>query len=159
MMRPYHDWFGLPNRGIMPTPVGASDSHDVSRFLVGQARTYIRCKGDKPGEIDVSEAVANLVKGKVMVSLGLLAEITVNGQYGPGELAPAKDEVKVTVRVLGLGWTTADRVELYANGLKIREAAIKNGKRAGVKWSGEWTLPRFRHDVHLAAIASGPGVS
>ena len=27
-----------------------------------------------------------------------------------------------------------------------------------MKWSGEWELPRFRHDVHLVAIASGPGV-
>lgn len=27
-----------------------------------------------------------------------------------------------------------------------------------MKWQGEWTLPRFLHDVHLVAIASGPGV-
>jgi hypothetical protein len=158
-MQPYHDWFGMLNRGIILTPAGASDSHDVSRFFVGQARTYIRCKDDHPGEIDVAEATANFVKGKVMVSLGLLAEITVNDKYGPGDLVPAKDEVKVAVRVLGPRWTTADRVELYANGLKIRESVIKDRKRAGVKWSGEWTLPRFRHDVHLAAIASGPAVT
>src|SRR5262249_36372763 len=42
-MRLYRDWFGLLNRGILLTPVGASDSHDVSRFIVGQGRTYIRC--------------------------------------------------------------------------------------------------------------------
>jgi hypothetical protein len=159
VMRPYHDWFGLLNRGIILTPVGASDSHDVSRFLVGQARTYIRCKNDKPGESDVSEAVANFLRGKVMVSLGLVAEITVNDRYGPGDLVPAKDEVKVAVRVLGPSWTTADKVELYANGLKIREAVIKEGKKAGVKWSGEWKLPRFKHDGHLVAIASGPAVT
>jgi hypothetical protein len=47
---------------------------------------------------------------------------------------------------------------LYANGLKVREAVIKEGRKAGVKWESEWTLPRFRQDVHLAAIASGPGV-
>ena len=48
--------------------------------------------------------------------------------------------------------------QLYANGSKVREARIADGKRAGVKWQGEWTLPRWRHDVHLVAIASGPGV-
>src|SRR5439155_4190880 len=41
----------------------------------------------------------------------------------------------------------------------VREARIEDGRRAGVKWSGEWTLPRFGHDVHLVAVASGPGVT
>jgi hypothetical protein len=156
-MRPYHDWFGLLNRGVFPTPVGASDSHDVSRFIVGQGRTYIRCKDDRPGALDVSEAAASFVKGRVLVSCGLLADITVNDRYGPGDLVPAGD-VKVAVRVLGPSWTTADRVELYANGYKVREARIADGKRAGVKWQGEWKLSRWRHDVHLVAIASGPAV-
>ena len=61
--------------------------------------------------------------------------------------------------MLGPSWTTADKVELYANGNKIREERIKDGKRGGVKWSGEWMLPRFKHDTYLVAIASGPGVS
>jgi hypothetical protein len=157
-MRLYHDWFGLLNRGTILTPVGASDSHDVSRFFVGQARTYIRCSSTDPGKIDADEAVRNLLAGKVLVSCGLLADITVNDKHGPGELVPVNGEIKVSVRVLGPGWTTADRVELYANGQKVREARITDGKRPGVKWSGVWKLPRPRHDVHLVAIASGPGV-
>ena len=159
-MRPFHDWFALLNRGIMLTPVGASDSHDVSRFLVGQARTYIRCKDDDPAKIDVQAAVDSFLQGRVMVSCGLLAEITVNGKHGPGDLVPVSDEVKVAVRVLGPDWAKADKVELYANGCKIREARIVSaGRKPGVKWAGEWVLPRFRHDVHLVAIASGPAVT
>jgi hypothetical protein len=156
-LRLYHDWFGLLNRGIFLTPAGASDSHDVSRFIVGQGRTYIRCKDDRPGDIDVSEAAESFVGGRVLVSCGLLADITVNGRYGPGDLVPA-GEARVAVRVLGPGWATADKVELYANGSKVREARIADGGQAGVKWQGEWTLPRGRHDVHLVAIAAGPGV-
>jgi hypothetical protein len=94
----------------------------------------------------------------VLVSCGLLADVTVNDKYGPGDLVPAADEVTVAVRVLGPAWATADKVELYVNGYKAREAAITTGRRAGVKWSGEWKLPGFRHDVHLVAIATGPGV-
>jgi len=157
LMRPVHDWFGLLNRGLAITPVGASDSHDVSRFIVGQARTYVRCKDDSPGKIDVDEAVRSFREGRVLVSCGLLTEITVNGKYGPGDLAPKSDEVKVAIRVLGPGWTTADHVALYANGVKVRGESIKDGKRPGVKWSGEWTLSRPRHDVHLVAVATGPG--
>jgi hypothetical protein len=157
-MRLIRDWFGLLNRGLFLTPVGASDSHDVARFIVGQARTYVRCKNDRPGQIDVDEAVQSLVAGRVTVSCGLLTSITVNGKYGPGDLVPAAGDVRVGVRVLGPGWVAADRVELYANGIEVREARIEDGKRAGVKWEGEWMLPRFRHDVHLVAVASGPGV-
>src|SRR5262249_18246698 len=142
VLRLYRDWFGLLNRGIKLTPVGASDSHDVSRFIVGQARTYIQCADDKPGDIDVGLALTNFLKGRVSVSLGLLAEITVDDKYGPGDLAPATRPVKVAVRVLGPSWVKADKVELYANGSKIREAQIEKGKQPGVKWAGEWHLPR-----------------
>src|SRR6202035_1618554 len=69
----FHDWFGLLNRGVFLTPIAASDSHDVSRYIVGQGRTYIRCKDDRPGQIDVSAAVENLLEGRVMVSCGLMA--------------------------------------------------------------------------------------
>src|SRR5690606_1030817 len=88
LMRMFHDWFGMLNRGYFLTPVGASDSHDVGRNMVGMARTYIRSESEDPGRINVEEAVANFRKGKVMVSYGLLAELLVNNQYGPGELVP-----------------------------------------------------------------------
>jgi hypothetical protein len=153
------DWLGLLNRGVSLTPVGASDSHDVSRYIVGQGRTYVRCKGDRPGEMDIAEAMESFQHGRVLVSCGLLADIAVNDAYGPGDLAPAAGDVKVAVRVLGPGWVRADRVELYANGVKVREARIPGGQKAGVKWEGVWTLPKPRHDAHLVAVATGPGVT
>src|SRR5438034_335508 len=87
-------------------------------------------------------------------TIGRLAQITVNDKYGPGDLVPVLGEVKIAVRVLGPSWVTADRIELYANGHKIREALIPDGKQPGVKWAGTWTLPRVHHDVNLVAIAS-----
>jgi hypothetical protein len=157
-MQAWRDWFALLNRGVYLTPVGSSDSHDVSRYIVGQGRTYLRAKDDDPGKIDVSEAVASFRAGRVMVSLGLLAEITVNDKYGPGDIVPASDKYKVRVRVLGPSWVTAEKVELFANGRKIEEAVITEGRKGGEKWSGEWTLPKFGHDVHLVAVASGPAM-
>lgn len=158
VMRPVRDWFGLLNGGTALTPVGSSDSHDVSRFIVGQGRTYVRCRDDPPGEIDTTEAVTSFLAGRVMVSCGLLTEITVGGKFGPGDLAPVAGDVTVAVRVLGPSWATADRVELYANGVEVRAAAIEDRGKAGEKWSGGWTLPRPSHDVHLVAVATGPGV-
>jgi hypothetical protein len=158
------DWMTLLNRGHRVTPVGSSDSHDVMRFFPGQGRTYIRCDDHDVSNLDVEQAVDNFVQGRVMVSYGLLAEITVNGKYGPGELAATPgDEVTVGVRVLGPHWVSADRVTLYANGKAIRESVIapqdRDSSARGVLWSGEWNLPKPRHDVHLVAVATGPGVN
>jgi hypothetical protein len=159
LMQTYRDWFGLLNRGVLMTPVGASDSHDVSRYIVGQARTYIRCHDDRPGEIDVAEAITSFLTGRVLVSCGLLVDITVNDKHGPGDLVPVGDATRVRLRVLGPSWATAQKVALYANGVAIREEEIGHGTRGGIKWSGQWTLPPMSHDVHLVAIASGPGIS
>ncbi len=173
--RLFHDWMALLNRGRIVTPVGSSDSHDVARHFVGQGRTYIRCDDRDPGNLDVAEAVTNFVQGRVMVSYGLLAELTVEGSpapgtststrtiYGSGELAPVVGEqVQVTVRVLGPHWVKASQVILFANGQPIREAEISpnatKGLPMGVKWRGQWSIPRPKHDVFLTAIAIGPGI-
>lgn len=159
MMRLFQDWFGMLNRGHLLTPVGASDSHDVGRYLVGQARTYIRYQDKDPNDIDVDEAIQNFQQGKVRVSFGLLPEMVVDSIYGPGELVPASDQVVVSVRVLGPSWIKANHISLYANGQKIREADFTEENMSGIKWRGTWTLPRPQHDLFLVAIAEGPGTS
>jgi hypothetical protein len=159
IMRLYEDWFGMMNRGHFLTPVGSSDSHDVNRFLVGQGRTYIKYNGDDPSQIDVRRATDLFLAGKVMVSFGLTAEITVDSVFGAGDVVPASSQVTVSVRVLGPSWLNAHHVSLYANGLEIREAQIKGTGRKGIKWSGSWVIPVLKQDMFLVAIAEGPGSS
>ena len=151
------DWMGFLNRGVILAPVGSSDSHDVARYIVGQARTYVRCDDADPGRIDVEQATESLRRGRAMVSYGLLTEIDVAGK-GPGELVAEKDAVDVRIRVKGPGWSQVRHVALYANGTRVREADIEDGKRPGVKWEATWRLPLTSHDVHLVAIATGPGI-
>jgi hypothetical protein len=152
------DWMGMLNRGMILTPVGSSDSHDVSRYIIGQGRTYVRCDDRIPGRIDLTRAMERVRRGQVMVSYGLLAELDVQGK-GPGELVDSKGELDVRIRVKGPGWTRAQRVALYVNGVKAREEEIQTGTNAGVKWEVTWRLPRPSHDVHLVAIATGPGIA
>ena len=159
----FSDWMTLLNRGYKITPIGSSDSHDVGRHFVGQGRTYIRADDEDVSRINIDEAVGNLIQGRVMVSYGLLAEIEVDGKYHSGEFAPVpNEEVQVGVRVLGPSWVNASKVTLFANGVPIRETdTFLNTYRdlpAGVRWQGEWTLARPKHDVHLVAIATGPGI-
>lgn len=158
-----HDWLGLLNAGHRISPVGSSDSHDVARSIVGQARTYVRCRDDQPGRIDVAEAIRSFLAGRVLVSFGLAADIELNGQYGPGDIAPAQDsrELELRIRVLGPSWSRAHEVMLFVNGREARREAISDdadGKHA-IKYESTWTIPTPPHDAHLAVVAIGPGIS
>jgi hypothetical protein len=158
-MRPVRDWMALRNRGERLTAVGASDSHDVARFIVGQGRTYIACPDDDPARLDVDAACRALKAGRALVSLGLLVRISVDDRSGVGDLATKLGEqVRVSVDVDGPSWASADRVELFVNGVKAREARIDPSPGA-LKSKVTWTLPRPPHDVSLVAVASGPGVT
>jgi hypothetical protein len=163
-LRLLSDWVGMLNRGYDVTPVGSSDSHDVARFFVGQGRTYIRCDDRDVAGIDIDEAVASFVAGKVMVSYGLLAEIKVNDHWSSGDFATKldADTVQVEVRVLGPHWTGASHVQLLANGVPIRQSSIDPAQAGklplGVKWQGSWEIEKPAHDVNLVAVATGPSI-
>ena len=167
----FRDWFALLNYGYHVTGVGSSDGHNVGRYIVGQGRSYVACDDYKPGEIDIEKACRSFREGRVLISLGLLTQLIVEvggKQYGVGDLVPLAENVQVTVSVSAPSWVEADRIELYANGVQIKEHQAGKGARAvklsqaeiarGVKLKTKWLLDRRRHDVHLVAIASGPGV-
>lgn len=158
----FHDWMTLLNRGDQVTPVGSSDSHDVARHFVGQARTYIRCFDQFPGQLNTSRAIDSFLAGRVMVSYGLLVKMIVNNEYSSGELARTVDgKQSLEVAVLGPHWVNADRIMLYANGVKVLEEAIDSTAprdHIGQIWQSQWQLPREKMDQHLVAIAVGPGV-
>jgi hypothetical protein len=156
-MEVVRDWMALLNYGYRITGVAASDCHEVNRFIVGQGRTYIVCKDADPAKIDVAEACESLLKGRALVSLGLLAQIKVNGRYGVGDLAPGSD-LDVEVRVSGPSWTRVERVELYANGERIRDEWPSDDGVGGEKVRLRWKIGRPKNDIHLIAVASGPGV-
>ncbi len=157
------DWMTLLNRGRSITPVGSSDSHDVARHFVGQGRTYIRADDRAAGKIDVSKAVQNFLQGRVMVSYGLLAEMKVNDKFGAGEVAAISGKkIKVDVSVLGPHWVHADRLQLFANGILVKDVEIGSADRqtsvSGLIYKATWNLPTPKHDVHLVALATGPGI-
>ena len=162
----YRDWFGLLNHGYRITTVGASDSHDVSRFIVGQARTYISVPDNDVARIDVAAACRSLVQGRSSVSMGLLVEMKVEGKFGMGDLATGlSNDIQVEVRVLGASWVQAKHLTLYANGLSIFEQelapppAVSPTDTGGEKARVLWSMRRPNHDVHLVAIATGPAVT
>lgn len=156
----FHDWFALLNRGHRIAAVASSDSHDVNRFILGQGRTYVAAKDDDVAKLDLDEVWKSYHEGRLLVSLGLLTNLKVNGRFGVGDLATGLgDEIEVEALVSGPAWVRADRVELFANGIRIREQVIEDSGKGGEKARITWKLPKPAHDVHLVAIATGPGVT
>lgn len=155
----YKDWFALLNRGHRIAATASSDSHDVNRFILGQGRTYVAAKDANVANLDLDEVWRSYREGRLLVSLGLLAQLRVNDKFVVGDLATGLPEkIQVEAAVYGPAWTKADRVELFANGLLIREQAVQDNGQAGEKARIVWEIPKPAHDVHLVVIATGPGI-
>lgn len=155
----YRDWFALLNRGHRISAIASSDSHDVNRFILGQGRTYVAAKDTDPAGVDLNDVWSSYQQGRLLVSLGLLTTMKVDGRFGIGDLATGLgDKLKVEIVVNGPSWVHADRVELFANGILVREQALRDAQQPGEKARVTFDLPRPAHDVHLVAIATGPGV-
>jgi hypothetical protein len=92
--------------------------------------------------------------------MGLVTQMQVDGKFGVGDLATGLgDKVRVTVSVLGPSWVSAECVELFAHGVKLRERTLRGARHAGHKAKVTWAISRPAHDVWLVAFASGPPVT
>lgn len=155
----FRDWFALLNRGHRFAALASSDSHDVTRFIVGQGRTYVAADDRRPGGIDLDEVWRSYQQGRLLVSLGLLVNMKVEDRFQVGNLATGIGEtLHVEIVVSGPSWIQADRLVLYANGIPVREEALRDDHRLGEKARVRWELLRPAHDVFLVAVATGPGV-
>lgn len=158
-MAPYRDWFAMLNWGHAITGVGSSDSHDVSRFILGQARTYVECPDEHPDKINISKACESFRNMRAYISMGLLVHMQVDDRYRPGNInAGSNKEMKIHIRVLGPSWVRADQLELFANGHRILTRDLRPTAKIE-KANLTFTLPRPAHDTHLIAIATGPGIT
>lgn len=139
------DAFTLLQAGRKIALIGASDSHDVARNIVGQGRTYVRVPDGDPAKIDVDRACSSFLEGRVMASLGLLCLLEADG-------------TRLRATVLGPSWTRCDRLEIFMNGERIRDEKIEPSASIE-KARVEWTVARPARDSWVLAIASGPGVT
>jgi len=155
----FRDWMSLLNRGYRITPIGSSDSHDVNRYIVGQGRTYVECDDNDPARIDVAAACRSLREGRVRVSCGLLVDLKVNSQHGPGDLVTGNGKLQFDVQVKRPKWTTATHVALFANGVRIRRENLQGQSDSdGSTDDLRWTIDRPAHDVFVTALAWGPRI-
>lgn len=133
----FHDWLGLLNRGMKIAPIGSSDSHDVSRYIVGQGRTYLQ------------GASLGGRQEKIGASMGLLCLLSAIDNGGICE---------ASVEVHAPSWIKLDKVRLFVNGQETTQVPTENDVGRRFTRYFKWTLPKVKHDVRIVALAQGPGV-
>lgn len=149
-MQIVHDWFALVRSGHRLAGIGSSDSHTVNFAIPGQARTYVECPDDVPGEIDKKVAVRSFVKGRTWVSYGLLTRLD------------ATQDGKFEISVWGPSWSQAREVKVFRNGeeVKVIKISEKKGSVAGKKSQQIFSLEELQAKPgdFLCAVARGPGI-
>jgi hypothetical protein len=153
-------WYALLEAGQRFTAIGSSDSHTVG-VIVGQGRTYVPSASDDPAKIDVDAACRQFLAGRVSVSLGMFATITVDGK-GMGERVTSKNgSVEAVVTVRHPSWVTPRTLEFVVNGsvaatVRLDDAAP--GDRPTEKLR-RVTLALPRADNWIVALAEGDRVT
>ncbi len=176
-MDPIRDWFGLLNHGLRITGVGSSDTHYVSRMILGQGRSYVRADDRDPAKLDVMQVVQAYREGRVSVSMGLRVDAHVGSQpdepaklFGMGDLATGLGP-KAWFRVAATGpsWVqptreSPTRIQIFMNGvselgyttLPANPSALDKGS-AGFAFKDQSATPK--HDFWIVAVATAPGVT
>jgi hypothetical protein len=176
-MDPIRDWFGLLNHGLRITGVGSSDTHYVSRMILGQGRSYVKANDRDPANLDVAQVVRGYREGRTSVSMGLFVDAHVGDQpgepskrFGMGDLATGLGPKSLfSVAVTGPSWVqptreSPTRIRIFMNGVSEfgysalpQNPADLNKGSAGFVLKEQSATPK--HDFWIVAVATAPGVT
>lgn len=180
-MEPIRAWFALLNRGYRIVGIGSSDCHDVSRFIVGQGRTYIQGEDSDPGKIDIQKACDALKQGRAVVSLGLFLQLRISDapdaldapQLTTGVLPASASGIgdfhtgsskffEVTASVDFPAWMNPEgrtTATLYANGRPLTIFPFDLAKKPGQPLAFKARFPKPKADTWYVLVADLPGVT
>lgn len=152
----FRDWFALLDRGEELVAVGSSDSHTVD-VMVGGGRTYIASASDDPAALDVPALARALREGRSSLSMGIFADVRVDG-VPPGGRAPRSARHAVELVVRAPAWVRPRRAEVWVNGA-LRSTADLAGAPAGpFARTLALEVEARAHDAWLVCIVHGDGV-
>ena len=155
----FHDWFALLNRGERIFAVGVSDSHTVGD-PVGQGRTYVRSSSDDPGNLNIEELCRNIRDGRCSVSLGIITDITIDGEYSSGDLVTVRQSsVAVDLRVQAPSWVTPTNALVFLNGDLVAQQAVPTERGTVTDATVSFKLPVTGIDAHLVCVVLGEPVA
>ena len=180
-MEPFQCWFALLNRGHRITGVAASDSHDVTRFIVGQGRTYIRGADTNVSNLNIAQLCDHLKQGRAIASLGLFPQLAISdapdaidapslttglikaSSSGPGDLHKGDSPFfEITATIDFPAWMNPDGravATVYENGSSIITFPFEIRKQRGKPLAFKARFPKPKADAWYVLVAEAPGVT
>lgn len=151
----FEDWLAMRKAGHKIHAVGSSDSHTIETPM-GQGRTYLRLN-EAPTEDNVVEAFQ---KGNMVVSLGLFAELIVDGKYQAGDTIPFEQgkEYSLQLNLQAPSWVTAKSLHLYSQDQRIQSWDVDQEEGQVLKMTLKTTYQPKSKDDFLVLLALGEEV-
>ena len=154
----FTDWFALLNHGVPMTAAGTSDSHTVGD-PVGQGRTYVPSRTDDPASIDVDRACKAFQDGRTTVSMGIFAELTIDGEHGVGDrVRVAERKVHAALRVAAARWVRPNEAIAFVNGREVMRLPVPTVAEKPTDVTLDFTIGLPEHDAHLVFAVLGDGI-
>ena len=156
----FQDWFALMNHGEKITGLASSDSHTVGE-AVGQGRSYVPSKTDDPAKIKVNDACEHFLRGDTCISLGIFADVLVDGRYKMGDTnCVKKGSVDVQLRVAAPSWVQPRRALVFLNGKQVAEKEIpEHAADSPTDLKLDFSVAVPKYDAHVVCVVLGDGVS
>jgi len=106
-------WMSFINNGHTITAVANTDAHNYT--APGDPRTYFPSSTDMPEEFVVGELVSAVKEGRMLISSGAFARVTVNGA-GMGDVVESDgNEVEVKVRIESIPRIDVTHFKVFVN--------------------------------------------
>jgi hypothetical protein len=148
----FDDWMSFQNLGHRITAIGVSDAHNYA--IPGRPRTYFVSSTDEPSEFVEQDLVTAMKEGKVVVSAGAFAKVTVNGSASVGEMVTDTDgEISLSVHIEAIPEIDVQYFKVYVNCDQVLNIAVDDPD-AVVKYDGTINLT-VEDDAHIAVLGFG----
>jgi len=117
-------WFTLLDRGLRPSGMGSSDSHNLLDEA-GYARTYIYVGAGKdvPGGFTEAEVVSAIRAHHTLATNAPLLEMTIADAM-IGDEVRGGPSVDVRIRIHAPTWAAVDHLTLWSNSVAVVDVAI-----------------------------------
>jgi hypothetical protein len=148
----FDDWMSFLNMGHLITAVGNSDAHDYE--IPGSPRNFFSSPTDNPSEFKEEYIVKAVKEGRVLVSNGAFARVTIDGTAGMGDLVTnTTGQVSLIVHIEAPPEIDVAYFKVYVNCDQVFTTPTTSPD-ATVKYDGTLMVPVSK-DSHIVVLGFG----
>jgi hypothetical protein len=148
----FDDWMSFLNMGHLITAVGNSDAHDYE--IPGSPRNFFSSPTDNPSDFKEEYIVKAVKEGRVLVSNGAFARVTIDGTAGMGDLVTnTSGQVSLNVHIEAPPEIDVAYFKVYVNCDQVFTTPTTSPD-ATVKYDGTLMVPVSK-DSHIVVLGFG----